>query len=188
MIRLAILASVFAVGSAHAQAPVTPLALDRNTPLFVCNTAEGKRFSGDQNEYPGQCTKAPQMDAAWYPLVVTKDRTTAMYLDIKTVAWKDKIADISMVIVKPDSSQAVLKDAQSAQDFDMVTRYYYYCGEEKYRSYSVELYRNFRTKPESVKRFDNDKRAVMPIPANSVNSTAYQLICSREYENLLKSK
>lgn len=153
--------------------------------LFVCDTENGKLYATSADQYPGKCSKAPEMPSDWHPLIVGKDNVAVIYLDINHVKWKDRVAEVALVIVPVDSSKAVFKDASSFPQFDVLTRKYLYCDSAQQNSFAIEMYRNFRKNAELVKRFESANRPLAPVgSANTADGAAFALVCSHEYEKL----
>ncbi|TXI96333.1 MAG: hypothetical protein E6Q34_01485 [Burkholderiaceae bacterium] len=172
----------FAALSSMGWATPTP---PQTTNLFICDTENGKQYATSTEQHAGRCYKAPDMPSHWHPLFVPKDNKTVIYLDIDHVKWKERVAEIAFVILQVDSSKAVLKDASSVSEFDVLTRTYLHCDSSQQQAYGVELYRNFRTNPELIKRFESTNRPLTPIGSNqTAASMAFALVCSGEYQKL----
>ncbi len=137
--------------------PETPAT--KTTNLFVCDTDNGKQYATSIDQFPGKCSKAPDMPSDWHPLMIVKDNNAVIYIDIKHVKWKDRVAEVAFVIVPVDSSKAVFKDASSIPQFDVITRRYLYCDKAQQQSFAVEMYRNFRKNPELIKKWKGSQAA-----------------------------
>lgn len=153
--------------------------------LFICDTENGKQYASSMDEYPGKCSKAPDMPIDWHPLLLVKQNNNVIYLDINHVKWKGRVAEVAMFIVPVDSSQSVFKDGSSLAQFDVLTRKYFYCDSNQHQSFAIEIYRNIRSKPEFIKRFENANRppSVVGSPTTG-DGAAFALVCSRDYEKL----
>lgn len=189
MLKTSIVFLAFISVFSAARANPTPPQAAQTVNLFVCDTENGKQYAASMDQFPGKCTKAPEMPSDWHPLLIGKDNTSVIYLDIKHVKWNDRVAEVALVIIPFDSSKAVFKDASSIPQFDVLSRKYFYCDKAQQQSFVVELYRNFRKNPELIKRFENANRPLAPVgSSNTADGAAFALVCNHEYEKLITSQ
>lgn len=168
------------ISSAQAS-PTPPQTLD----LFICDTDNGKQYASSIDEYPGKCSKAPEMPKDWQPLLLVKQNNNVIYLDINHVKWNGRVAEVAMAIVPVDSSKSVFKDASSFSQFDVLARKHFYCDSNQQQTFAIEIYRNLRNRAELIKRFEGANRppSVVGSPTTG-DGAAFALVCSRDYEKL----
>jgi hypothetical protein len=157
--------------------------------LFSCDVNNEKRYGTHVDDVPGKCTALPSLSDNWILVSIATDGMRAFYFDIQSIKWRADIAELSMLLLKPDVNQIVLPDSAYPNiesfiaSFDLRQHKFFDCKNSTQRADKIELFRNFRTNPQLVKSVIDTNRAPQVISQmGSPDGRILQFLCSKKSE------
>jgi hypothetical protein len=166
--------------------------------LFSCDVNDEKRYGTHIDDVPGKCTILPPLSDNWILVSISTDGKRAFYFDTQSIKWRGDIAELSMLLLKPEVNQIASPAGANLNDelapalialFDLKQHKFFDCTNSTQRTDKIELFRNFRTNPQLVKSFIDNNRAPQVIShMESPDGRILQFVCSKRSEEATKSK
>ena len=171
--------SAFLLASPSALADsASPAAVPGAAPaLFACVEHGTQRYGASPSEVAGGCRPLAAPAGDWFWLGVREDKSVSDYVDLRHAVRQGELVGVWVLLLKPDSSGAVIGGPDTFEQLDLKSHRYYDCAANQVSSDAVQLIRGFRTSAEVVKAASGHMRPAKPIVHDSVDEQVAALVC-----------